>query len=119
MITTLAKFVAWTLAGLIVLMSLGPVGLRPQFGHPQVERYLAYVALGAAFSIAYPRHRGWVALAVLCGALGLEAGQLWFPGRHARVADVAAKAFGAVSGVLFVIGSGLGRDPGPVDADRA
>ena len=106
----LAPIVAWTLLALVVIMTLGPVGLRPQFGHPQLERYLAYVALGAAFSIAYPRRRFWVALAVICGAFGLEAGQMLVPGRDARVPDAIAKAFGAASGVLFVIGVQTGRD---------
>ena len=109
MTKNLALIVAWTLVVAIAVVTLGPVGLRPRFGHPQLERYLAYVALGAAFSAAYPRHRGWVALAVICGAFGLEAGQLLVPGRDARVPDAVAKAFGAVSGVLFVIGVQTGQ----------
>ena len=39
---------------------------------------------------------------MVCGALGLEFGQLAVPGRDARVADAMIKAFGAVFGVLFV-----------------
>jgi len=104
MTQTLARIAAWSLAAAIVLMTLGPVGLRPQFGHPSLERFAAYLALGAVFSIAYPRHRLWVATAVVCAAVGLEAGQLLVPGRDARVPDAMAKALGAVSGVLFVIG---------------
>ena len=111
MIKNLAPYVAWSLALAIVVMTLGPVGLRPQFGHPSMERFAAYLALGAAFSVAYPRHRLWVALAVVCAAFGLELGQLLVPGRDARVADAMAKAFGAVSGVLFVIGAQAGREP--------
>ena len=109
MTKNLAPIVAWSLAAAIMLMTLGPVGLRPQFGHPQLERYLAYAVLGMAFSAAYPRHRGWVALAVICGAFGLEAGQLLVPGRDARVPDALAKALGAVCGVLAVIGVQTGR----------
>lgn len=104
MIRTLARIAAWSLAAAIVVMTLGPVGLRPQFGHPGMERFAAYLALGGVFSFAYPRHRALVALAVVCTALGLEMGQLWVPGRDARVADAAVKALGAVSGVLFVTG---------------
>jgi hypothetical protein len=103
MIKNLAQIVAWGLAAAIVVMTLGPVGLRPQFGHPSMERFAAYLALGATFSLAYPRHRAWVALAVVSAAFGLELGQLLVPGRDARVLDAMAKAFGAVSGVLFVI----------------
>jgi VanZ family protein len=110
MIKNLAPFVAWSLALAVVVMTLGPVGLRPQFGHPSMERFAAYISLGAAFSVAYPRHRLWVALAVVCGALGLEFGQLMVPGRDARVADAMVKAFGAVSGVLFVTGIQSARE---------
>lgn len=92
-------------------MTLGPVGLRPQLGHPLMERFAAYVALGAAFSVAYPRRRAWVALAVACAACGLEVGQLLVPGRDARVADALVKAVGAVSGVLFITGLQSGRAP--------
>jgi hypothetical protein len=106
MTRTLALIVAWSLAAAIVLMTLGPVGLRPQFGHPSMERFAAYVALGAAFSVAYPRRRAVVALAVACAALGLEFGQLLVPGRDARAPDALVKAFGAVSGVLVVTGLG-------------
>jgi hypothetical protein len=98
------KILAWSLAAAIVVMTLGPVGLRPQLGHPSMERFAAYIAVGGAFSLAYPRHRAWVALAVVCAALGLEAGQLLVPGRDARVSDAMVKAAGAVSGVLFVTG---------------
>ena len=104
MIKNLALVVAWSLAVAIVVMTLGPVGLRPQLGHPSMERFAAYIALGAAYSVAYPRHRPWVALAVVCGALGLEFGQLFVPGRDARIPDAMVKAAGAVSGVLFVTG---------------
>ena len=104
MISTLARIAAWSLAAGIVVLTLGPVGLRPQLGHPSLERFAAYLALGGIFSFAYPRHRAWVALAVVCAALGLEVGQLLVPGRDARVADAVIKAFGAVSGVLFVTG---------------
>ena len=101
----LARLAAWSLALAIVVMTLGPVGLRPQLGHPSMERFAAYLLLGGAFSIAYPRHRAWVALAVVAGALGLEVGQLVVPGRDARVPDAMVKAVGAVCGVLFVIGA--------------
>jgi VanZ family protein len=109
MIQTFARIAAWTLAIAIVVMTLGPVGLRPQFGHPSIERFVAYLAVGGAFSVGYPRHRAWVALAVVCGAMGLEMGQLLVPGRDARVGDALIKAFGAVSGVMAVTSVGAGR----------
>jgi len=109
MTKNLALVAAWGLAAAIVVMTLGPVGLRPQFGHPSIERFAAYLALGAAFSVAYPRQRFWVALAVVCGALGLEMGQLLVPGRDARISDAVVKAIGAVAGVVFITGVHSGR----------
>jgi hypothetical protein len=102
--TSFLRLFAWSLAAAIVLVTLGPVGVRPQLGHPSMERFAAYIALGGAFSLAYPRHRAWVALAVVCGALGLEMGQLMIPGRDARIPDALVKAVGAAAGVLFVTG---------------
>jgi hypothetical protein len=104
MIQTLARIAAWSLAVAILVMTLGPVGLRPQLGHPSIERFVAYLALGGAFSVGYPRHRAWVALSVVCLALGLEVGQLFVPGRDARIPDAMVKVVGAVSGVIFVTG---------------
>ena len=104
-----AQIAAWTLAAVVVVMTLGPVDLRPQFGHPSLERFGAYLALGGAFSLAYPRQRAWVALALVCAALGLEVGQLLVPGRDGRVPDAVVKALGAVCGVLCVTGAQAGR----------
>jgi hypothetical protein len=112
MIQTLARIAAWSLAAAIVMMTLGPVGLRPQLGHPSIERFAAYVALGGAFSVAYPRHRVWVALSVVFAAVGLELGQLFVPGRDARVPDAVVKVLGAVSGVLLVTCVQKGRGAG-------
>ncbi|HEX4180639.1 MAG TPA: hypothetical protein VHY32_07585 [Caulobacteraceae bacterium] len=109
MIQPLARIAAWSLAIAILVMTLGPLGLRPQFGHPSLERFAAYLAVGGAFSVGYPRHRAWVALAVVCGAFSLEIGQLLVPGRDARVGDAMVKAFGAISGVMAVTGIGAGR----------
>jgi VanZ family protein len=102
MLQTFARIAAWSLALAILVMTLGPVGLRPQFGHPSMERFAAYLALGGAFSLGYPRHRAWVCLGVVCTAMGLEMGQLLVPGRDARVGDALVKVFGAVTGVIFV-----------------
>jgi hypothetical protein len=109
MTKSFAQVLAWSLAAAIVVMTLGPVGLRPQLGHPSIERFIAYVTVGGAFSIAYPKHRAWVALAVVCGALGLEMGQLLVPGRDARLTDAMVKAVGAVCGVLLATGAASGR----------
>jgi VanZ family protein len=115
-VQTLARLLAWSLAAAIVVMTLGPVGLRPQFGHASLERFAAYMALGGVFSIGYPRHRIWVALAVVFTALGLEIGQLLVPGRDARVSDALVKTIGAVCGVFLVTAAAAARDAAVDDA---
>ncbi len=88
------------LALLIIIFTLGPVGLRPQTGHPNIERFLAFVAVAATFTLALPRRRlVWVLIGVVCMAIGLEFGQLLVPGRDARVTDALFKVLGGVVGV--------------------
>lgn len=88
----------------IVFVTLGPIGDRPQTGYPQTERFVAYLVLGAVFSVAYPRHRVWSALGIVVGSIVLELGQLLVPGRDAGFPDVISKAFGGFMGVIAVSG---------------
>lgn len=108
---------AWLLAILILLWTWGPVRLRPQFGHPQWERFGAYFVLGLAMALAYPRRRRWVAAGIILAAVVLEAGQMLFPGRDARLPDVLAKVAGGAFGVLlasaFSPRAGRQEDPEP------
>jgi VanZ family protein len=87
------------LALLIIIFTLGPVGLRPQTGHPDVERFLAFVAVAAVFTLALPRRLAWVLIGVVLMAISLEVGQLLIPGRDARVTDAVVKVLGGVIGV--------------------
>lgn len=90
------------MAGAIVVLTWGPVGLRPQYGYPQLERFLAYLLLGVVFSVAYPRRPRWVAIGLAAAAVCLEIGQNFFPGRDAHVVDALIKVLGAVAGVLSI-----------------
>jgi VanZ family protein len=101
-IRRLALAAGWLLIGAIVVMTLGPVRLRPQYGHPQLERFAAYLALGSAFAAAYPRRRAWVTVGLSAVAVGLEIGQNFIPGRDAGVPDAIAKVLGVAAGVLVV-----------------
>jgi VanZ family protein len=98
----LALTAGWGLAVAVVIVTLGPVALRPQLGHPQLERFAAYLALGVIFSLAYPRRPTWVAVGLVLGAVGLEVGQHFVPHRDPGVPDAIAKALGAVVGVLLI-----------------
>jgi peptidoglycan/LPS O-acetylase OafA/YrhL len=98
---TLALLTGWGLAAAIVAMTWGPMSLRPQTGHPQIERFAAYLALGAAFSVAYPRRLSWVIVGLVIVAVGLEFGQ-HFVHRDPGAADAGVKALGAMGGVLLI-----------------
>ena len=94
--------VAWVLAALIVLVTLGPVSDRPQFGHPQDERFLAFLVLGLCWGATYPFRLWRVFIGVTAAAVLLEAAQALAPGRDPRVADALAKIAGGAAGVALV-----------------
>jgi VanZ family protein len=98
------RLVSWTLLAAIAVMTLGPIGLRPQTHFsPNFERLAAYVALGMSFALSYPRRRVWVLGAVLVAvAAVLEIGQSFVPGRDPRLIDFLFKACGAVIGLSAV-----------------
>ena len=88
----------------MAIFTLSPIELRPQTPAPaDLERVAAFAVVGAAFAIAYPKHRLAVLVLVLAVAVGLELAQHLTPGRHGRIHDVLVKAFGAALGTLVVI----------------
>jgi VanZ family protein len=109
--TTLLRIFAWCLAAAVTLATLGPPRFRPHVHLGQDgEHALAFVLIGVAFGLVYPRHRPSVAgIAVaLIGALELL--QLVVPGRHARLEDFIVDALAACGGfVLAVLLDWLGR----------
>ena len=86
--TIFLRLFAWLLAAAVTFATLGPPRYRP---HAAIthdgEHALAFVLLGIAFAVAYPRQRMLVAAlsVVLIGVLELL--QLFVPGRHARLED--------------------------------
>jgi VanZ family protein len=63
------------------------------------EHALAFVLLGLAFGVAYPRSRLLMA-AIAVALTGLiEILQLWAPGRHARLEDFLVGALAACVGL--------------------
>ena len=101
--TILSRSVAWLLAAAVTFVTLGPPRFRPLTDLGQIgEHMLAFVPIGLAFALAYPRHRGpAVAIAVvLTGALELL--QLVAPGRHARLQDFVVDAFATLAGFAMV-----------------
>jgi VanZ family protein len=95
----LLRIIAWLLAAGVTFATLGPATLRPHSEMGQnSEHGLAFVLVGLAFGLAYPRRRLVVAAisVVLIGLLELM--QLWAPGRHARLEDFLVDAATACVG---------------------
>ena len=92
------RFVSWALLTAIAVMTLGPIGLRPQMHFaPNFERFATYVVLGILFALSYPQRRLWLLRAFIVGAAGaLEIGQSFVSGRDPHLTDFLFKAGGAV-----------------------
>ena len=86
-------------------VTLCPLALRPSFGSPDAERFLAFGVVGFLVTSAYPRWRVIATLGVICFAVLLEAGQYLDASRHPRFADALIKSAGAVAGGLAAWGS--------------
>ncbi len=96
---------AWLLAAAVVFATIGPPRYRP---HAAIithdgEHALAFVLIGLAFALAYPRQRVWAAglSVILIGALELL--QLLVPGRHAEFGDFLVDALAALAGFALAI----------------
>jgi hypothetical protein len=94
------RVLAWILLAMIVVVTLGPIGVRPVTGASvALERSFAFMVLGLIFALAYPRHLGWVALLILCATLGLELLQNLRPDRHGRFLHAIVKCGGGMTGL--------------------
>ena len=106
--TILLRLFAWLLAAAVTFATLGPASLRPHSNLGQDgEHTLAFVLVGLAFGLAYPRQRTITAV-IAVGMIGLiEVLQFWAPGRHARLEDFVVDALAAFAG--FAMAAVLGR----------
>jgi VanZ family protein len=98
--TTILRLFAWLLAAAVTFATLGPARLRPHSNLGQDgEHAVAFILVGLAFGLAYPRHRlltGAIAV-VMIGVIELL--QFWAPGRHARLEDFVVDALTACLGM--------------------
>src|SRR5579883_2222132 len=97
--TIVLRCLAWLLAAAVTFATLGPARFRPHadLSH-DAEHALAFILLGLAFALAYPRQR--LPIAAVCVVLTglLELLQLFVPGRHARLEDFLVDAIAALAG---------------------
>jgi VanZ family protein len=103
--TFILRIIAWLLTAAVTFATLGPARLRPHSDLGQDgEHALAFVLVGLAFGLAYPRRRLLTAAiaVVLIGLLELL--QLWTPGRHARLEDFVVDALAAWVGIAVAAG---------------
>jgi VanZ family protein len=105
MIIALRVF-AWLLAAAVTFATLGPASYRPHSHLGQDgEHAFAFILIGLAFGLAYPRSRPRTAMIAVVMIGVIELLQLWVPGRHARLEDFAVDALTACIG--FAVAAGL------------
>ena len=86
--TPFLRLSAWLLAAAVTFATLGPPSARPHSDLGQDgEHALAFILVGVAFALAYPRARLRVSAVAIVMTGVLEILQLWMPGRHARLED--------------------------------
>jgi VanZ family protein len=101
--TTLLRLFAWLLAAAVTFATLGPPRFRPHSNLGQDgEHAFAFILIGLAFGLAYPRHRLLTSVIVVVMIGVIELLQLWAPGRHARLEDFVVDALTACAGMAVV-----------------
>jgi len=105
--TMILKVLAWLLAAAVAFATLGPPGYRPQSDLGQNgEHALAFVLIGLAFGLAYPRRRLPTAMIAIAMIGLIEILQSWAPGRHARWSDFIVDALATGAGIAVAAGIG-------------
>jgi VanZ family protein len=105
--TILLRLFAWLLAAAVAFATLGPPAYRPHIAITHDgEHALAFVLIGLAFALAYPRQKVPVAAIAVALIGALELLQLLAPGRHARLEDFVVDALAALAG--FAIAAVIG-----------
>jgi len=101
---------AWCCLGLIIFVTLSPIGLRPETGDAGLERFVAYSLLGVLFVAAYPNRFAPVIASILVIAVSLELLQHLTSDRHGHIADAVQKIVGGVAGTSIARFAQLWRD---------
>lgn len=99
MLAKFARPIAWATLAFVVLVTVSPLALRPDFGHVNIERFAGFAALAFLFGLAYPRRLILLCVIVVGVAGLLEYAQLFIPGRDAAMANFLIKMAGGFLGL--------------------
>lgn len=106
-IVVACRVAAWSLAGLITILTIVPPDIRPETPLPHnVEHFAIFAAAGWAFGMGYSDRKFTIA-SLLVFASAIELSQLVVPGRHARLSDLIVDAVALV--IADVIGASFAR----------
>lgn len=108
----IVQMLAWMALSLIAVVTLSPIGLRPEMSTPNIERFGAYFLAGLLFGLAYPQRVRTVIFLIVGAALTLEIFQTFTLDRHGHISDSVVKVAGGIAGlVLAIVGERLLRKP--------
>ena len=94
------RIAAWLLLLAIAAFSvISPYYRVTTFVPHDIEHFAVFALVGVAFGLAYPARYLANGAALLAFTGGIELGQLWAPGRHARFSDFAVNALGLAVGL--------------------
>lgn len=97
---TVIRIVAWLAFIALLVVTDGPIRLRPVSGLPiNIERFFALAFIGVLFAFAYPGRSVFVLVGIVAAIGLMEWLQFASFGRHARWADFSVKAVGASLGL--------------------
>jgi VanZ family protein len=100
-VLSIVRVAAWTLAIVIVVLSVVPAGLRPETDLPHVlEHFTIFFAMGLTFGLGYDLKLGMLTLLLIMFDGGVEIAQLFVAGRHARLSDFIVDAAATWIGVI-------------------
>lgn len=103
-LTKVSHFLGWVCVIAIIILSWLPSGTRPRthlFAITQWEHFAAYFVAAALLAQGRTSRKDHFLIPILLGALAamLEVGQIWVPGRDAKLSDWIAGAAGGWAGV--------------------
>ncbi len=115
----LARITAWSLAIVIVFLTMCPPGIRPVTELPHdTEHAVIFGVTGLAFSLGYPNRLATILWGAIASTMLLELAQALVPGRHSRFSDFVVDAIAASLGAAIGASRPVGRIWGAISGKR-